>query len=242
MTPPSLSNRFAAFVETLDLYESVDSLLQGNDPQGMKRADYLLGNRQFIIEQKALVSNPASRPQRFVDKLAVERGFVFMGTLSTDYIFSRQPDPQELQKRMVLDLARVIDDIVANADKQTADTRTIFNIPDAVGILVILNESAAHLPPDVIHYALANTFQKKTPQGAFRYSANNGVILFSEAHTLVAPGLNPGPMHPILPFISPDRKHSAAFSEFAEMLVQRWTAFNNAPLITMPVDVNLKPK
>jgi hypothetical protein len=121
----SLSKRFEAFVATLDQFESIDALLQRSDLTGKKRADYLLGNRQFIIEQKTLVSDPVGRPQKFVDKLAAERGIVFFGTRSTNCIFSGQPDPEDLQRRMVLDLARVIDDIVAKADKQTADTRVI---------------------------------------------------------------------------------------------------------------------
>lgn len=242
MTPLSLGKRFSAFMETLEGFESIDTLLQGNDPNGKKRADYLLANRQIIIEQKVLVSNPTGRPQKFVDKLAAERGFVVMGRLSTDYIFSRQPDPQDLQRRMMLDLARGISDIVANADKQIADTRLIFNIPDAVGILVLLNEGAEYLKPDVIHYALANAFQKRTSDGAFRYAANNGVILFSEASSLVAVGPNGGPMYPIVPFTSPDKKHSAAVAAISEMLMRRWAAFNNAPLIMMPVELKLRSK
>ena len=165
-----------------------------------------------------------------------------MGALSTDYIFSRQPDAKDLQRRMLLDLARGIDDIVAYADKQTADTRAIFNIPDAVGILVILNESAGQLRPDVIHYALANTFQKKTADGAFRYAANNGVILISEANRLVTSTPTANPMFPLLRFTSPDKKHNSAVIAFSEMLIPRWAKFNNAPLVIMPVDVNLRPK
>jgi len=242
MAPLCLSKRFAAFVESLDQFESIDALLQGNDPTGKKRADYLLGNRKFIIEQKVLVSDPVGRPQRFVEKLAAKRGFVFFGTLSSDYIFSRQPDTNDLKRRMALDLARGIDDIVVTADKQTADTRIVFNIPDAVGILVILNEAAGQLRPDVIHYALCNTFQKRTPEGAFRYAANNGVILMSEANRLVTSLPTQKPVFPILYFRSPDKKHDAAATAFSEALIRRWAEFNIAPLVTMPVHVNLRPK
>jgi hypothetical protein len=241
MAKLSLSKRFEQFVRTLDKFESVDELLQDDDP-GKKRADYLLGDRKFIIEQKVLVSNPVSRPQNFVNKLAAERGFVFFGTLSSDYIFSRQPDPELLQRRLVLDLARNIDDIVAKADKQTMETRAIFDIPEAVGVLVILNEGAEQLRPDVIRYALCNSFQKKTTEGTFRYCSNNGVILISEASSVPNPLTPNMPAFPIMPFTSPDKKNSAAVIAFSESLIERWARFNNAPLITMPVDINLKPK
>jgi hypothetical protein len=55
---PSLTNRFEAFVRTLDQFENIDDLLRGSDPNGMKRADYLVGNRRFILEQKVLLNDP----------------------------------------------------------------------------------------------------------------------------------------------------------------------------------------
>jgi hypothetical protein len=225
---PSLRERFEAFVQTLDGFESIDALLRGGDPQGKKRADYLVRNRQFVTEQKILQSDPAGRPQKFVDKLA------------TRQVFSGQTDAVDLQRRMVLDIARIIDDNVAAADKQTADTRLIFNSPDAAGILILLNESAGHLQPDVIHYALVNSFQKKSAPDIFRYTANDAVILISEANPLKG---FPGQLaFPVLLFLSPQKKHAASITEFSERLIREWATFNNAPLITVPVDINLKPK
>jgi hypothetical protein len=237
---PSLRERFEAFVQTLDGFESIDALLRGGDPQGKKRADYLVRNRQFVIEQKILQSNPAGRPQKFVDKLALERGIRIYGKVSTRQVFSGQTDAVDLQRRMVLDIARIIDDNVAAADKQTADTRLIFNIPDAAGILILLNESAGHLQPDVIHYALVNSFQKKSAPNTLRYTANDAVILISEAKP---PKGFPGRLaFPVLLFLSPQKKHAASITEFSERLIREWATFNNAPLITVPVDINLKPK
>jgi hypothetical protein len=235
----SLGERFEAFVQTLDGYEGIDALLHRADPPGRKRADYLVRNRQFVIEQKLLQSNPAGRPQKFVDKLAVERGIRIYGTVSTQQVFSGQPDAHDLQQRMLLDLARIIDDNVATANKQTADTRLIFNIPDAAGILVLLNQSADYLRPDVIHYALANSFQKKSGPNAVRYTANDAVILISEASSLE--GL-PTVAFPVLLFLSPQKRQATRVTEFSESLMKQWAAFNNAQFLTMPVDINLKPK
>lgn len=242
MTPTILSERFAAFVEILDQFESIDALLRGDDPTGKKRADYLLGNRRYIIEQKALISNPVGRPQKFVDKLAEKRGFEYFGMRSTHEIFSQQPDAEDLQRRMVLDLARGIDDIVAKADKQTTDTRAIFNIPDAAGILVILNESAGLLQPSVINYALSNVFRKRKPDGTFRYPANEVVIVVSEAPRLANVNRRQEPAFPIIYFPSPQRKPRADVEVFSDALARQWAEFNSASLVTIPVDVNLKPK
>jgi|SRR5580658_1489495 hypothetical protein len=169
-TRPTLRARFEAFVKTLDGYEDIDALLKFSKTTGGRmRADYLFQGREIIVEQKTLESNPIHRPQKFADEIMRERGIVVLGRSSTQRIFSRQPDANALQRRLVLDIAKTIDDDVAKADKQTRDTRLIFSIPSAVGILVLLNEGARILAPDVIHYALANSFQKRIVGGALRY-------------------------------------------------------------------------
>jgi hypothetical protein len=78
-TASSLSERFESFVKTLDGFESIDALLRGADQRGKKRADYLVRNRHVVIEQKVLHSNPIGRPQKFIDKLARERGIRIYG-------------------------------------------------------------------------------------------------------------------------------------------------------------------
>jgi hypothetical protein len=94
---------------------------------------------------------------------------------------------------------------------------------------VLLNEGAEMLPPDVIHYALCNTFQKKTEDGRLRYTQNDGVILISEAHTLHVPGFSRA--YPINTFTSPQTSSADRVIAFSEMLTSRWAAFNIAPLI-----------
>lgn len=225
----SLRERFESFLKTLDGFESIDTLLKAADPHGRKRADYLAYNRHIVIEQKVLQSNPTAKPQKFVDKLAHERGFMFFGNLSSEQIFAKQPDPEKLQRRMILDLARVINDDVADADKQTAQTRQLFNIPDAMGVLIFLNEDAKLLRPDIVHFALAHAFQKKINSGLLRYPANDGVIVISEAHSLVLPPFERA--FPILSYLSPQRRQVAFFTQFSNTLMEQWAAFNGVPLV-----------
>jgi hypothetical protein len=227
----NLLERFESFVGTLDGFENIDLLLQTADPHGIKRADYFLQNRRVIVEQKALRSNPTGRPQKFADKFTRERGVIFYGATSTSRLFAGQPDSEELQRRLILDLARVIDDDVARADKQTAHTRQLFNVPDAMGVLVLLNENANMLRPDVIHYVLANSFQKKGDAGALRYAANDGVIVISEAYFVALPSFPRA--FPLLSFVAPQGSQVAFFTQFSDNLMRQWAAFNSAPFVRM---------
>ncbi len=227
-TSTSLRNRFEAFVATLDGYESVDVLLKTGDFPGKKRADYLFGNRNIIVEQKSLEIDPANKPQWFVDKLMKESGVVFYGKLSTSAIFSKLPNGQELQRQMILKIGEVIEDHVEHGDKQARDTREIFSIPDAATVLVILNENASTLDFEIIHYVLAQTFQKKK-DGVYRYPHIDGVILISEAQSISVPGFKK--VFPISCFISPQKQNEATVKNFMDMLQVRWAAFNGASLI-----------
>jgi hypothetical protein len=94
-------------------------------------------------------------------KLMGEGRIIVYGGHSTASILSALPDGQELQRQLVLKVTKVIEDIVAKADRQTRGTREIFSIPDAIGILVLINEKVGMLTPEMIHCSLANAFEKK---------------------------------------------------------------------------------
>jgi hypothetical protein len=83
----NLQERFESFIKTVRGFESIDELLKDVHLEGKKRADYLLWNRQIIVEQKVLVDDPADKPQKFANQLMNEGRFLFYGQVSTDRIF-----------------------------------------------------------------------------------------------------------------------------------------------------------
>lgn len=131
---PNLRQRFEAFVQTLERFESIDSLLKKDDRPGMKRADYLFNNRQFVVEQKSLEIDPNDKPQKFVNRLMEENKVIVFGQVSTKMIFDKMPDGKKYQHELVLRLTRGIEKVISHADKQTRDTREIFSVLAATGI------------------------------------------------------------------------------------------------------------
>jgi hypothetical protein len=226
----SLRKRFESFVTTLDGFESIDALLRNRDMPGKKRADYLVERRKFIIEQKELEVDQIEKSREFLSKLMEQGQFLLLGgQVSADYIFSKLPDGQRLKRELVFRVTRALEGAVSHADKQTRDTRDIFAIPDAPGILIILNEMAPLLTPDVIRYALAHLFQKTTPDGRLQYSQNDGILLISEAHTLGTPGYLKA--FPILPFTAPQCRAQEVVLGFFSKLMEAWAKFNGASLV-----------
>lgn len=218
----TLKQRFETFIKTFDGFEDIDLLLKANDPVGKNRADYLLQCRTVIVEQKSLDTDPVSRPQNYADKLMAQGRLIAFGQVSTT-MFS-----EDIQREIFLDLAKNLDAIVAKADRQTEDTRQIFSIPGAMGVLVILNEKARMLHPQVIHYGLANVFQKKSADGSLRYPANDGVILIPEAHTM---NTQHGLRTPLIPFTSPHGRANEQFTLFCDLFLKAWASFNGFALI-----------
>jgi len=218
----TLKQRFESFIGTCDGYENIDLLLRSNDPPGKNRADYFLHGRTVIVEQKTLEVDPTTRPQKYADKLMAEGRLIAFGQVSTK-MFS-----DDIQREFVLDLTKNLDAIVAKADRQTEDTRQIFSIPDALGVLVILNEKASMLDPEVIYYGLANVFKKKSPDGSLRYPANDGVILIPEAHAI---NTHRGPRIDLKRFTSPHGRVNERFIRFCDELFESWAKYNGVPLI-----------
>jgi hypothetical protein len=224
----NLLERFEAFAKTVRGFESIDDLLRDVHLEGKKRADYLLWEQQIIIEQKVLVVDPADRPQKFVDELIQQGRILAYGRVSVERIFARLPDGHELKRKMIRGITKGVEDSFASADKQTRDTREIFSIPNAVGIVIILNVSAPTLHPDLVRYGLSQVLQKKREDGSIRYPNNDGVIMISEAHTDISEA---GRGAPCFSSPTPHTKYERVVRDFSNSLIQAWAAFNNVPLV-----------
>lgn len=101
-----LQERFELFIRTVRAFESIDELLRDRHLEGKKRADYLLWDRQVIIEQKVLVDDPSDKPQKFIHQLIDKRQMLAYGTVSTNQVFGRMPDGEEQKKRMFLSITK----------------------------------------------------------------------------------------------------------------------------------------
>jgi hypothetical protein len=223
-----LLKRFEAFIKTVRGFESIDELLKDVHLEGKKRADYLLWDRQIIVEQKVLLDDPTDKAQKFVNQLMNKGRILFYGTTFTDRIFAGMPDGDQQKRRMFLSITKGLEASFADADKQTRDTRQILSIPDAVGMVVILNVSAPTLRPDLVRYGLSQVLEKRREDGSIRYPNNDGVVMISEAHTDIS---QRGRGAPCFSSPTPHTKSETLVRAFSDALIQAWAAFNGVPLV-----------
>lgn len=222
-----LKARFEAFMASLNGVESVDELMRELPPAPLKRADYLFANRHIIIEQKSLDSDPGNKIQEFADKLMEERGIVLFGQMTTDRLFEGQDDKEKIKKRLFDTVTKNIRSIVAYADKQTRDTKLIFKVPKAAGILVILNETSYTLDPQVVAHRIAHALREGENHGCLRYPNNQIVILLQEAHTVEQIGDQRQLLQVILR--GPSTASYPGLSECAERFLAAWAKYNGMP-------------
>jgi hypothetical protein len=227
-----LRKRFESFIETMPRFESVDALLDDGSYADKERADYLLWDRNVIVEQKALVVDPADKPQQFMNRLLAQGRIRPFRKSTTRAIFDSLPDGKVLEHKMYLNMTRSLEKDIAKADRQTRDSREIFNIPEAVGVLLILNENARALPPDLIRYRLDLVYGDVS-RGVPRCPYNDGVIMISDAHALIQPG---GNGMPCFAFATIHSKRAEKFRAYADALIEAWSAFNHLPIVKRTVD------
>jgi len=229
LTSLSLKERFERFMSSADFAESIDALTVANQTPGRQKADYLAFNRSVIIEQKSL--------DRDVDaKIAALLG-VFTRQhrpLEGEHVtlagiieaVAKLPPGNPFRPRLRAILTQKIDDLLAKADKQTRDTRLTFSIPEAVGIVVVLNEHAPLIEPDYFQDKAWDMLRKEREPGKLRYPENQVVLLISEAHRI--PSDDGSELIPIETAISEAGLKNLAAESFAKELRLRWAEFNQA--------------
>jgi hypothetical protein len=220
----TLKERFEEFILSLNGVESVDRLMAQRDLPGRKSADFLALNRCVIIEQKSLDIDPHHKVPEFFEKHTNLENSVDGDLTALSHLLRRLPEGTKLGIDLYRSLTKGLDDILSYADKQTRDTRKTFFIPDAIGVVVILNDSAPTLEPDIVK--AAEMLRKVTPTNELRYPENHVVILISEVHRI--PSDAAVELIPTSTAFSESGGRMPLATSFAEALLRRWAEFNNA--------------
>jgi len=225
----TLKDRFQQFMLSTKGVESIDHLMRHYVLEGRKRADYLADNRRVVIEQKSIDINPDYKIREFLDKLASAGRLPNSGQMDwslAELLSKVAPNGPALFNELRERVTKVLDDIIAKADDQTRDTKQTFLIPNAIGVVVILNEHAQLLFPDIATVKLFDMLRKRRENGELRYVHNHVIILISEAHLIESD--EDVAMFNIAPIYSDAGNTVHLTTTFTEELKEQWAAFNNA--------------
>ena len=167
--PPTLKTRFEAFIRQYLGAEVIDDILAPEQKllikDGLHVADYFFENRTIIAEQKTLEKDTGSKLEAFMKKCGITD--IPPGDPTVESLFLALPDGENLYRKGIDLVTTPIADGLDDAQKQIRDTKKLFNIASADGLMIILNDivkvAAPPLIKDRIEVRLSKTADGDSP-------------------------------------------------------------------------------
>jgi len=227
----SLNQRFKAFISQLPLAEVIDHLELPAEFDETKRADFLVENRQAVIELKSLESDPEYKIHTELKKHKKRDEYpLFYGEMEVHKILKHLPEGEHIQEGLFHKVSRSIEQAFREADKQIGATKQILGCPDAFGILVLLNKDISVLSPEVISRRVSQLLTKAEVDGSLHYRNVTSVWFILENFALRT--RKGAKLLPSIVIDGPSALDQPGLTRILDILQGKWAAFNGIPYIT----------
>jgi hypothetical protein len=214
----SLDQRFEKFILSLPSIEGIDLL--GLEKNTAKKADYLGMGRKIIFEQKSIIKNQAERVEKEIEKYVLDEGYPgFYGERDFNLVIEKLSNKEEIKRKVYTDTTKLLEAYLVQANKQIESTKSIFDISDATGVLIILNENIEILSPEVVSARIQQRLKELKGETS-RFNNIDYVVFISETHTFKG-----------LPIVITIEGHGAmskppVVSEYLDYLLYSWAKYN----------------
>jgi hypothetical protein len=230
----NLEERFKIFLRGLAGTTSLDDLTLTREQKEAQRADYFLANRTIIGELKALYEDTTAKMEAILAPYRETPEWpIFFGEQELEKVLQHLPDRDRLRATIFRAITRSIEAVVEKANRQIRETKRTFDLPEAGGLLIIVNDAVDILSPDVVTYRIRRALNKRTRDGKLRYENVSAVMLIGGAHYTQLKRDLKG--IPIL-IIPNDVPQAARVEGFIGELNRKWAAFERVPFIPVPVE------
>lgn len=188
----SLEARVIDFLEGDDWTESLDGAAFDHINGSETKADYLLAGRRMIAELKTLNASPMDRTeQRLKKRFAEPDAPIVFGTLGVSKVIEGLQDNEAISKMMIDMAGRAVRRHLQKANEQIGAIKMRLKLPDAGGLLILMNEAEPMIDISAIGYTLKTAFE--TVEGAYPHITNIWAIV--ESHRIAMPGERKGFPH-----------------------------------------------
>jgi hypothetical protein len=151
---------------------------------------------------------------------------IFYGEHGLEQILEYLPDKDKINAEIVDAVTDSIERAFGKANGQIRDTKEIFGLPNAKGLLVILND-LIDLTPDVIVYRIRKCMNKRTASQEIRFPHVAAALIIHTAHYMQ---VNPQCQGLPILAVPSGRTGSNEVMEFLDDLIPKWSAFEGHPL------------
>jgi hypothetical protein len=230
----TLEERFIAFVKGLDGAESIDDLALTVEQETAQKADFFFNGRKIIGELKSLKTNTDAKIEAILKPYEETPEWPhFYGEQELQKIVSFLPDKDKLNAALFNAVTDSIEGLFEKANRQIRTTKRTFNLSQAGGLLIILNDLVDILSPDVLARRVRKCFQKRTATGETRFPEVTLVWAVNVAHYMqVTPTLKAMPIL-VMPSGLPDPNN---IEGFAQTLGKRWSEYDGVPYLKTDAD------
>lgn len=225
---PGLERRLKEFLGSSPMTESLDGPAFAETFGSAEKADYLLGNRALIAELKTLNGDPKERIERQLkERLARPNAPIAFGQVGINQLVDVMDDSQAIYKAMVDLSSRAVRRHLQKANEQIGSTRARLDLPNAAGLMILINESEAMIDAACIGYAIRACID--AVEGG--YSEITYVWGIIESHRIRLPDGSEG-----YPMLMVTRGHPLPTNEanYLGFMLTEWAASNGGILVQIP--------
>jgi hypothetical protein len=95
--------------------------------------------------------------------------FQAVSSRGLDAVLEMVSDGNKIREMLYRAITESVEGAVEKANRQIRETKRTFNIPEAYGLIVMLNDAVLILPPTTVAKRVAQCFTKLTPSGEPRF-------------------------------------------------------------------------
>lgn len=225
----SLEDRFIQFFSSWPGAEKIDDIVPFGAFPNRRRADFLLANRSIIVELKTLKTDTSPKIDKELDRHRDRDDFpVIYGPVELQKILQHMPDREDINRRIYRNVTRSIEDAIRSAEIQVQDTKEILNLPNAIGLTVLLNEDIEILSPNIAGRKVSELLCRTRSDGSIGSLISFVWCLF-ESH--VAKCESHSPAFPCILIEGPNAESFTGFDPLFSDLLDGWARYNNAHLV-----------
>ncbi len=227
MYQEDLETRFNRFLAGFEGSVSLDDSFPCAHLFTNKKADFIFDGSKIIVEVKSLQVDPLPKVKAFLEKQSQHPEFPqFFWKASPEDYLEPLPNSTRLKAEMRSKIYRRVQSYVKDADDQINDTKAALNLPDACGVLIILNDKVPYLGPDLIFEGASKILLKQS-SGNYRYRNVQLVQIMSETHHVRLSGKMIG--SPVVTLIGPTGENSEDVQLFLNQMQQSFSEFMGVP-------------
>lgn len=217
-----LNDRFFEFCRQYPGAEDLDAVEASKHfPRGSKVADFLFEDGGVVSEVKTFTAETSEKLANYMDSVGIGPSQLRNGQHSVRKLFLALDDGEAKYRKAITLATTPISDGLDDAEKQIHDTKVALKLPNADGLLIVLNDEVILAGPSFVKTRIEQRLARTAPDGAPYHGNVSHILYICEKYT---PGeddayLNLSLRNPLVP-------ERNALSSFAVKFMTAWAQFN----------------